>query len=120
MDKRLQRHYQKEAAAQNGRLFQQLESFLIQHWWLIFFALFCLVAYYSGLKRFHEDETFLKERKEQLLLEKEAALDLRQQQVLQIESENDPAWVELVLMKRLGVIPEGQQKVYFSSKRDHD
>lgn len=35
---------------------------------------------------------------------------------LQIQSQKDPEWIEMVLKKRLGVVPEGQMKVYF--KRD--
>lgn len=34
----------------------------------------------------------------------------------EIDSLNDPKWVEMILMKELGVVPEGQIKVYFSPK----
>lgn len=33
--------------------------------------------------------------------------------VLQTQSSSDPAWVELVLKRELGLIPEGQTKVIF-------
>ncbi len=103
----------REVNAQNGRITTQIERFLLQSWWVVLFAFCCLLAYYGGLRRFHEDELFLTERKNQLLMEKEAELEIRQRQVLQIESEKDPAWIELVLMKALGVVPEDQQKVFF-------
>lgn len=33
---------------------------------------------------------------------------------LQINSQSDPEYVELILRKGLGLVPEGQTKVYFS------
>lgn len=33
--------------------------------------------------------------------------------LLQINSQSDPAWVELILMKGLGLVPEGQTKAVF-------
>lgn len=33
--------------------------------------------------------------------------------MLEINSQSDPAWVELMLMKNLGLVPEGQIKVFF-------
>lgn len=35
--------------------------------------------------------------------------------LLQINSQSDPAWIQLTLMKGLGLVPEGQLKVYFYS-----
>lgn len=37
----------------------------------------------------------------------------QQELILQIESQTDPAWVEMVLKRNLGLVPEGQVKVYF-------
>jgi len=41
------------------------------------------------------------------------ALETREDLQLQIQSRGDSDWMELVLKKRLGVVPEGQIKVYF-------
>lgn len=49
----------------------------------------------------------------QLEQEKERALSLHDELVLQIHSQSDPAWVEMVLKRNLGMISEGQLKVYF-------
>jgi len=35
---------------------------------------------------------------------------------LRIASQNDPDWIELVLMKKLGVVPKGKIKVRFIDK----
>lgn len=44
-----------------------------------------------------------------------AQLALREDLTDQVESQNDPAWVEMTLMRVLGLVPEGQSKVYFHS-----
>lgn len=35
---------------------------------------------------------------------------------LKLASQNDPAWIEMILMRDLGVVPEGYIKVHFSGK----
>ena len=49
------------------------------------------------------------------LLEKEKgeAQTARSDLLLQIQSQSDPAWVEMVLKRNLGMVREGQVKVYF-------
>jgi hypothetical protein len=32
----------------------------------------------------------------------------------QVESQNDIDWIELTLMRELGMVPEGQKKVFFT------
>ena len=46
--------------------------------------------------------------------EKKFLLEEKQDLKLQINSQNDPAWIELTLMKGLGLVPEGQLKVHFT------
>lgn len=45
--------------------------------------------------------------------EKASALMAQDELLLQIQSQSDPAWVEMVLKRNLGMIREGQVKVYF-------
>jgi len=35
---------------------------------------------------------------------------------LKIASQDDPSWIEIILMRDLGVVPEGYLKVHFSGK----
>ena len=82
-------------------------------WWVV---CFCLIA---GLVHFH----FLKEKKnalsllgcrlEEMEIEKLLALEKREDLRLRISSQNDPAWIEMVLIRDLGVVPEGFLKVHF-------
>lgn len=60
-------------------------------------------------KALQEQLNRLNEQKEQLLVEHE---DL----VLQIQSQSDPAWIQLTLMKGLGLVPDGQMKIFFQSE----
>ena len=59
----------------------------------------------------------LQEKYQQLLLAKEEALAIQEELKREIESQNDQSWIELVLMQKLGLVPEGQKKVHFVSKK---
>jgi len=47
--------------------------------------------------------------------EERSALLLQQELVKQLDSRSDPEWVEMVLMQRLGLAPEGHIKVLFTA-----
>jgi hypothetical protein len=82
-------------------------------WWVI---AFCVV---TGLLHVH----FLKEKKGAIshlvarldLMEKEKLFALQKREDLRerIASQTDPAWIEMILMRDLGVVPEGFLKVHF-------
>lgn len=93
-----------------SKIFQAL---FVRSWWVIAFALFCGIIYEIGLKKRHDDLIRLSTHLEQLQTEKAVALAKQEALKTQINSQSDPAWVELVLMKELGLVPEGQQKVFF-------
>lgn len=48
--------------------------------------------------------------------EMEQVMQDREELLLRIDSQKDPTWVEMVLMRDLGVVPEGQTKVLFVDK----
>jgi hypothetical protein len=48
--------------------------------------------------------------------EKELALIAKEDLLMRLHSQSDPNWVEMVLMKELGVVPEGKMKVHFTKK----
>jgi hypothetical protein len=45
-----------------------------------------------------------------------AAIEKREDLLLQINSQSDPAWTEMLLKKHLGMVPYGQTKVYFEEE----
>lgn len=82
-------------------------------WWVVL----CCAA--VGLSHFH----FMKEKKnavhqlafrlEEMERDREQALQKREDLQQCIASQSDPAWIEMVLMRDLGVVPEGFLKVHF-------
>ena len=42
-----------------------------------------------------------------------AALKEKEDLALTLASQSDPAWIELVLLRQMGVVPEGFLKVHF-------
>lgn len=90
-----------------------VELSIIRFWWVILFCLLCSIFYEQGYNRIEADYTKLNEQLKKLEGEKEKALALQENLLMQLESQSDPAWVEMLLMKGLGVVPEGQKKVFF-------
>lgn len=88
-------------------------SSLFKSWWALLFVIFAYSVYSHAMQKKEEECSFLKERFESLILEKQLVLQEREDLLLQINSQSDPAWIELTLMKELGLVPEGQQKIYF-------
>lgn len=84
-----------------------------ESWWVIAFIFACAIVYEQGLKERDDIYQQLTLQKQRLHKEKETALLLQENLQLQINSQSDPAWIELTLIKVLGLVPEGQKKIYF-------
>lgn len=95
----------------NTKLFRE---YLLGSWWVIAFTLFCAIVYENGLKTRQEDVIRLSSHLQQLQQHKEAALATKSDLQIKLDSQNDPAWIELILMKNLGLVPEGYQKAFFT------
>lgn len=89
------------------------EEFILKSWWAILFFMVCFFAYDQAAKRRDREEFTLQEKYQQILRAKEEASILQEELKLEIASQNDESWIELVLMQKLGLVPEGQQKVHF-------
>ena len=89
------------------------ERWLLHSWWVVIFVVLGSLVYLSAMH--HKNNTYKEMLARLRVLENEKALALTEQQglLLQIESQADPAWVEMVLKRNLGLVPEGQVKVYF-------
>ncbi len=88
----------------------------VRSWWVIAFLLSCSLLYEQGLKKRELHYQLLYEQLRLLQLEKIEALHKQRHLQLQVNSQSDLSWMELTLMKGLGLSPEDQQKVYFSSE----
>jgi hypothetical protein len=85
-------------------------------WWM---GVFILFIYMLSLKTYSIKEDQIVKLTEQLALlnyEKSQALQATRDLSSQIESQEDPLWIEKMLMKKLGVVPEGQVKVRFKKE----
>lgn len=92
---------------------QRCEKWMLQWWWTAVFFLICLAAYENAAQSCNQEIRALQRQLIALDREKVQLIEYQQDLQLQVQSESDPAWVELALIKGLGLVPEGQHKVYF-------
>ena len=88
---------------------------LHRSWWVIVFVAFCSALYLHSMRQKEISYQEMVSRLQILQHEKNLALLQQEELLLQIQSQSDPAWVELVLKRNLGMVPEGQTKVYFQN-----
>lgn len=87
----------------------------IQFWWVFAFVLVTGIVYEQGSKAPDALFTQFTDQKNALLKQKRENLERQKNLQLQINSQSDLDWIELTLIKGLGLVPEGYQKVYFHS-----
>lgn len=92
-----------------------LESWVMRSWWLILFALLCFGLYEQGVRSKERDSAILQKQLAALDEEYAVLMETQEQLRLQVNSHSDPDWIELVLMRGLGLVPENQTKVFFSN-----
>ena len=85
-------------------------------WWIFLFVALCYLLYSHGMQKKVFTYRELASRFDHLSHQKELVLQEKDDLFLQVQSQSDPAWIEMALMKSLGVVPEGQIKVYFKKK----
>ena len=77
------------------------------------FVACCTVAYMHASNKKQQVQRSLLERLQELEIAKQVALAEKKMLELEIQSQSDPLWIQLTLMKGLGLVPEGQKKVLF-------
>ncbi len=102
-----------KATPAGPKLVNKLEYAALRSWWVLLFALMCYGFYEQAMVAYQAELNALHYKLEELQLEKEQAQALQDNLKRQINSQSDPEWIELTLMKGLGVVPEGHIKVYF-------
>lgn len=96
--------------ANRSRLFEEV---ILKSWWTILFILLCFFAYDQTIKRRNREELKLRVKFEELSQNKKEALALQEELKGQIASQGDEDWIEMTLMRCMGLVPEGQKKVHF-------
>lgn len=90
------------------------KELLFKSWWVILFSIICYMFYEQQLIKRDVQFIMLKNTMAELQKQKREALTQQEDLLLQINSQSDPDWVELTLMKGLGLVPEGYTKAYFT------
>jgi len=85
-------------------------------YFVLFIAAISVTIYGFSMHKKAKTCTDLREKIRSVEGYKKKLLEEREELLLEIKSLEDQEWLEMVLKKRLGVVPEGQTKVYF--KRD--
>jgi hypothetical protein len=85
-----------------------------QWWWVVSFCLITLCVYLHFIREKKNQIVELSSRKSTMQLERTLAYQERESLRLQIHSQSDPSWIEMILMQGLGVVPEGWIKVHFT------
>jgi len=88
-------------------------GFEMKNSWFIL-LLFCFFTLFLTARQKQKQECAKLDNTLKNLQEKKAKIiEKHTVLLLQINSQNDPRWTELMLMKELGLVPEGQVKIYF-------
>ena len=95
-----------------SRLF---ETTITRSWWVILFFILSFAFFEQSAKVYNGEMDELSTRRENLLNEKQLAQSQNDHLRRQMASMTDRTWIELTLIKVLGLVPEGQRKVYFES-----
>lgn len=86
----------------------------LKKWGIIYFILLVSFVMERSLKKLQDEKKFLVQKLEILKTDIEYAKNFQIQLKEEVNSQSDPAWIELVLKKELGLIPEGQIKIVFN------
>lgn len=88
-------------------------TLFIKSWWVWAFAIVCFGLYEQASMKLEQGITSLDKEISSLETRIIESSVKQQYLLLQQESFNDPAWIELSLIGVLGMVPEGYTKIYF-------
>ncbi|MBI5346596.1 MAG: hypothetical protein HZB76_05595 [Chlamydiae bacterium] len=90
-----------------------IDRIFIHSWWVILFLAICYIVFDHNIKAKNSQIAEIKQRIANLQKEKKMAALEKEDLISKINSQSDPEWIETVLIKELGVVPQGQLKVQF-------
>ncbi len=98
----------------NNFINKTIREIIINSWW-VYIILFCgLFVFNQAIKKRNNDIVKLESRLYNLSSEKIFMENEKDDLTLRLHSQSDPEWVELILRKELGVVPDGFIKVHFT------
>lgn len=81
--------------------------------WVVLFLVVAALFYVQGMQTKEAEYLRLQEKITVLEAQLNKVIAEKEELELEIKSEDDPKWIELMLKKNLGLVPEGETKVYF-------
>ena len=88
-------------------------SWLRTWWWTAAVCLFIAGIYGQGMKKQRASLREVTLRLSEIEHETLLAMEEKENLSLRLASQSDPAWIELVLLRQMGVVPDGFLKVHF-------
>jgi hypothetical protein len=88
-------------------------SWLRTWWWTATFCLLIAGLYGQGMKKQNASLREVTLRFSEIEHETLLAMEEKENLSLRLASQSDPAWIELVLLRQMGVVPDGFLKVHF-------
>lgn len=99
-------------------LYHDRKSLFLRLYTFTSIILLCIFCYEVSYKSYQQEYSTLSKQFQRMEEEKIRALTINSDLHLRVNSQSDPAWIELTLIEGLGVCPEGHQKVVFVSDRN--
>lgn len=90
-----------------------MRGYFFRLWWVFAFAILTFGLYEQTSRKLLRAIEKLSSRKNELQKAICMAENEQEELKLQVLSQSDPAWIELSLIKGLGLVPEGYTKIYF-------
>ena len=91
-----------------------IDVLVIKSWWVYLVLIICIFLGHQVMKKKDEQIEALKNKNIQLSYDKKVMKEHNEELNCRIYSQSDPQWVEQVLKKELGVVPDGYVKVHFT------
>lgn len=94
-----------------------IEELIMKSWWLLLFLVITGSIFSNIYAQQNHKYTELKSDLDKLIQAEQKAKQKNLIMRKEIESIQDPDYIELLLKQELGVVPEGQIKVHFTSEQ---
>ncbi len=91
----------------------KVRGWVSRSWWVVSLCLLAAIVYVPAMKSRRAVLNELAFRIAEAEKEKCVVLEHKEHLALALASQSDPAWIELMLLQELGVVPEGFLKVHF-------
>ncbi|MFY7842426.1 MAG: hypothetical protein ACOVOR_00175 [Rhabdochlamydiaceae bacterium] len=103
---------------QKKRLKVLCTHFFVGSWWVYLTLALIFLFYRLSMDKKEKVYNDLHKKLERLQIEKHNILDEQEELILQIQSQDDPLWIEMILKKKLGLVSKGEQKFFFEQSEE--